>query len=336
MGGRVVGERDCVSLPEVIRRSPTGRVPQWVLDEAVGRPVEPVPFRGASSGLLEGSHRPRSRGKGGFRLLVAVGLAGCLGAAALYLDGYRLGQSQVPSEAVVVAGGPPLNVPAGPVGAPGFAPPAGVGEMTVPRGVPPAVPAPTDPDAVRFLNQAGGGQPVTWSPCRPIHYVTRAGVGPPRGNALVAEAIAQISVATGLAFIDDGATTEAPTETRPAYQPERYGDRWAPVLIAWADEAEVPGLAGDVAGEAGPVWVTTPSGDRTYLSGAVHLDVEITDWPDTLIRTVILHELGHLVGLDHVDDTTQLMFESSMAERFGAGDLAGLAALGRGPCQPDI
>ena len=270
------------------------------------------------------------------RLLVAVVLAGCLGVAALYLEGYRLEQSQVPSEAVVVAGGPPLNVPAGPVGAPGFAPPAGLGEMPVPRGVPPAVPAPTAPNGVRFLNEAGGGQPVTWSPCRPIHYVSRAGSGPLRGSTLVAEAIAQVSVATGLTFIDDGATTEAPIETRPAYQPDRYGDRWAPVLIAWADEAEVPGLADTVAGEAGPVWVTTPSGDRTYLSGVVHLDVEMTGWSDTLVRTVILHELGHLVGLDHVDDTTQLMFESSMAEGFGSGDRAGFAALGRGPCQPDI
>jgi hypothetical protein len=331
-----VSERDCVPLPDGVRRSPTGRVPQWVLDEALGRPVERVPFRGASSGFLDGPHRPRSRGKGASRLIVAVVLAGCLGVAGSYLEGYRLEQSQVSSDAVVVAGGPPLNVPAGPASAPGFAPPAGFEEMTVPRGVPPAVPAPAAPHAVRFLNDAGGGQPVTWSPCRPIHYVTRPDFAPPRGSALVAEAIALVGAATGLTFIDDGATTEAPTETRPAYQPERYGDRWAPVLIAWADEAEVPGLAGDVAGEAGPVWVTTPSGDRTYLSGVVHLDVEMASWPDTLVRTVILHELGHLVGLDHVEDSTQLMFESSVVERFGVGDQAGLATLGRGPCQPDI
>jgi hypothetical protein len=32
-----------------VPRSPTGRVPQWVLDEATGRPSEPVPFRGASA-----------------------------------------------------------------------------------------------------------------------------------------------------------------------------------------------------------------------------------------------------------------------------------------------
>ncbi len=99
---------------------------------------------------------------------------------------------------------------------------------------------------------------------------------------------------------------------------------------------QVPELAGDVAGQAGPVWVTTPSGDRTYLWGVVHLVVEMANWSDSLVRTVILHELGHLVGLDHVDDTTLLMFESSRAERFGVGDQAGLAALGRGPCQPDI
>ena len=50
------------------------------------------------------------------------------------------------------------------------------------------------------------------------------------------------------------------------------------------------------------------------------------------------HEFGHLVGLDHVDDPTQLMYPSTSpaVSTFGGGDLAGLAALGSGACAPNV
>lgn len=56
------------------------------------------------------------------------------------------------------------------------------------------------------------------------------------------------------------------------------------------------------------------------------------------VRAVIEHELGHLVGLDHVADPTQLMNPDRVRGQvpFGAGDLTGLALLGRGNCFPTI
>ena len=75
--------------------------------------------------------------------------------------------------------------------------------------------------------------------------------GAPAGGAeLIATAIARISAATGLQFVDDGATREAPSADREAYEPELYGRRWAPVLIAWSTAAESPELVGDIAGSA--------------------------------------------------------------------------------------
>ncbi|WP_422677956.1 matrixin family metalloprotease [Blastococcus brunescens] len=50
----------------------------------------------------------------------------------------------------------------------------------------------------------------------------------------------------------------------------------------------------------------------------------------------MLHEIGHLVGLDHVSDRTQLMYPSAgHTLDFASGDLAGLAALGDGECMTD-
>jgi predicted Zn-dependent protease len=53
--------------------------------------------------------------------------------------------------------------------------------------------------------------------------------------------------------------------------------------------------------------------------------------------TVVLHELGHLVGLAHVDDVNQIMFSrGGQVADYQQGDRVGLGALGKGPCQEDV
>jgi hypothetical protein len=49
---------------------------------------------------------------------------------------------------------------------------------------------------------------------------------------------------------------------------------------------------------------------------------------------VILHDLGHLVGLDHVEDPTQLVHPVGSSDVTGAqaGDAAGLVLLGAVAC----
>jgi hypothetical protein len=154
----------------------------------------------------------------------------------------------------------------------------------------------------------------------------------------------RVSTATGLTFIADGATSESPSNRREPYQPARYGDRWAPVLIAWVTPAENPDFAADVTGEGGSTPNSRNGGPGVYVTGQVELDsrqfTRILRRPtgNETALAVILHELGHVVGLGHVTDSSQLMYPETRPgiTNFGAGDLTGLAALGRGRCVPSL
>ena len=191
--------------------------------------------------------------------------------------------------------------------------------------------------------QADGVTPVTYDPCRPVHYVVRPDNAPPGGEQVVHEAVARVSAVTGLRFVHDGPTDESSAATRRLFQPDRYGDRWVPVIISWQTEAENPEFTTDVAGEAGSVPVSVDGGPMTFVSGVVDLDAaafaRFLAAPEgvPVARAIVLHELGHLVGLGHVSDPNQLMYPAaSSALDFAAGDLTGLARLGAGPCAPEL
>jgi Matrixin len=223
-------------------------------------------------------------------------------------------------------------------------PTPGIGEQKTRILPAPAAPAGTGDYNFLEMNKKS---PVAYDPCRPIHYVIRDRDTPTGGDQLVRQAVAAVSKATGLQFIDDGMTTEAPSAKRAWYQPTRYGDKWAPVLLAWTDPKETPELVGAVTGLGGSqsFWYGGPlnKGNSVYLTGAVSLDApqmtEIEARPDGkgIDLAVVEHELGHLVGLAHVNDPTQIMNpETGSAKTYAAGDLRGLAQLGRGSCHPEL
>ncbi|WP_426595483.1 matrixin family metalloprotease [Cellulomonas sp. McL0617] len=223
------------------------------------------------------------------------------------------------------------------------APPAGYEESATPLGSPPAATMVATGNHAFAAMQPDGIGPVAWSPCRPIHYVVRAEGGPPNGAELIATAVARMSAASGLVFVDDGLTQEAPRLDRDAYEPELYGKRWAPVLVAWSTPDETPSLAGDTVGIGGSAPVTR-NGLAVYVTGSVTLDApDLTgilatpDGTDAALG-VITHELGHVVGLDHVDDPAQLMNPRATpsVSTLQQGDLAGLAELGTGACAPHV
>ena len=60
-------------------------------------------------------------------------------------------------------------------------PPPGLEEAAAPLGSPPPVPD-GGTGKYRFLNTTNGSDPVTFSPCRPIHYVVRPTTRPRVGR----------------------------------------------------------------------------------------------------------------------------------------------------------
>jgi hypothetical protein len=184
--------------------------------------------------------------------------------------------------------------------------------------------------------QAGPQDPVAWDPCRPIRYLINPAGGPPGATGLVEQAVDRVEQATGITFRYGGETDERPHWDSPVLP--IIGTR-KPVLISWANQAEVPQLGGEVAGIGGSIPIGTRAGWLRYATGGITLDTvtfaSLAARPDGQReeRAIVLHELGHVVGLAHVTDPGELMNADNLGLLdFGPGDLAGLAKLGRGRC----
>lgn len=191
-----------------------------------------------------------------------------------------------------------------------------------------------------FLSTNDDGGPLRFDPCRPVRYAINPDGAPGGALADVHEAFRRLGAATGITFDDAGPTTERHARiggsSRLSYQPARYGDGWAPVLVSFATENDEPVLDGSVLGYGGSTSYWTSSTDAAYVTGELVLDRDLS-----LVRggfgagmtrgNLIMHELGHVAGLDHVTDRGELMYASISSQSpdgYGPGDRAGLAQLG--------
>lgn len=179
------------------------------------------------------------------------------------------------------------------------------------------------------------GDPVRWNPCEAIHYVVNLGAAPTGSLKDVQDAVLRLTDATGIAFVYDGFSDEVPVLDRDVFQPSRYGDRWAPVLIGWVDPRTssiafvVDGQ--EAAGIAGPLTPDTRA--DVYVSGVVAINAADPNPPGFASPgaqgPVVLHELAHVLGLGHIKAQGELMEPSGGGVTdFGPGDLEGLRELG--------
>ena len=175
------------------------------------------------------------------------------------------------------------------------------------------------------------GVPARWNTCLAIPVVVYSRGAPAGMMNDLRTALAEVNTATGLRFTITG------TANRPltAHNSNLPG---VPVVIGFANS--LSGVFADTS-MAGLTSTAVAPGTNTISGATVAFNTDLlgtytsgSTGADPRVA-LVLHELGHVVGLDHVASRAEIMFASSGGARvFGAGDLAGLHALATPGCAP--
>ena len=164
----------------------------------------------------------------------------------------------------------------------------------------------TDPPESAYTQRASR-ETVTWRNCKPISVVLGKKNMDPDKNRLVRESLKAMTEATGLSFVISGTTDEIPQTNWSIVGPKAPGAQYPPVYIGWLENEETDILSTrDTLGATVANPITTNS-HRQLVSGAVvfnnslYQSISASSASGETRRNLVLHELGHLVGLDHVE-----------------------------------
>ena len=192
-----------------------------------------------------------------------------------------------------------------------------------------------------------------WNPCQVITVRVNdrwaAGTSSQRSAAIkdVRTAIAKLSAATGIPVRYAGTTSQIPTNTSSSSWWNRQGS--AEIVVAWVNQSKSYARTnllnrvgrGYAAGTGGYAYKFWRVGNAPW-SGATGRGFVVIDASQNgkfragfgrgeTRGALLMHELGHSVGLMHVGSTSELMYPTMLYRSgagYNAGDRVGLARLG--------
>jgi hypothetical protein len=188
-------------------------------------------------------------------------------------------------------------------------------------------------DSYAFLRTTPSGDPISWDHCTAIRYQVNPEGAPDNWREIVDGAFDEIAENSGFVFLDAGETANRTL----AGTYSQGSSRGEPVLVIWSSQGRLHGLQGDTVGLGGGAMLEVEGLPR-LVTGVIALDAESHSrtydaMPARTQQLILMHEIGHVLGLDHVDDDRQLMHASYVGqEGLGKGDIAGLKALHDIPC----
>ena len=210
-------------------------------------------------------------------------------------------------------------------------------------------------DVSNWTDPKGKQHRIRWNPCQQAvtyavnpRLASKTSAGRAAAVADAREAFRRVGNRTGINFTFAGRTTEIPRNTSKQSWSSRQ--RAAEIVVAWVDQSRSKtrsnlmtnsgsGYGSGVGGWMMRAW-TNSDGDWRAAIGrgfvvinSGHNNIYKSGYGSGLTRgALLLHEIGHAMGLGHVGATRELMYPTMLDREFSKykdGDRTGLRRVGR-------
>ncbi|UYM07667.1 matrixin family metalloprotease [Solicola gregarius] len=176
-----------------------------------------------------------------------------------------------------------------------------------------------------------------WNPCQKIHYKINARKSPRAGFVKdTLKAVKRLHRASGLRFTYQGRTKTVPN----IHSPKRYKGK-TDLVIAWTTPKKRQVLK-NLGGWGGGYWWRVSKRTGKFTKGWVLLNSKYRyKYPKGFGKgprggygtrgQLLMHELGHSMGLAHVERRSEIMFHYTYRRKakWGNGDRKGLRKVGQ-------